>query len=113
MSLGDLVLVLLVLLAAVVTAGAVVLHVVGFSLGKGALITVAFLFVGFWNPVGWIVLGLCAWVQVKENRGRLLARQAPPQVTPVAPTRVKVGPVTATAHPRRRMLRSGDECLWR
>ena len=110
MSLGDLVLILLGLFLAIVGAGALLLRAVGFSFGKGALITITFLCVGFWNPIGWIVLGLCIWLQVKENRTRLLAHRGAPKVAPVGATRVEAGPVSAAAGSRRPMLRRGDRC---
>ena len=98
------------LLVAVVACGAFLLRAVGFSFGKGALITVTFLCLGFWNPIGWIVLGLCIWLQVKENRARLDARRVAPQVAPVGATRVEAGPATAAGSSSRPMLRRGDRC---
>ena len=108
MTVGDLLLLLLALFGAVVAVGALTLRLVGFSFGKGALITVTFLCLGFWNPIGWIVLGLCIWLQLKENRARLLAAQLRPQVPPAGVARVEVGPVTAAGSSRRPMLRRGD-----
>ena len=71
MDFGDLVLLLVLAFAAVVGLGTVVLRVLGFSPARGAVITVTFLCLGFWNPVGWIVLGLCVYLQVRENKERL------------------------------------------
>lgn len=78
MTIEDLLLLIFLLLALIVGTGALLLRAVGFSFGKGVLITTTFLFLGFWNPIGWIVLGLCIWLQVKENRERLLAAQLRP-----------------------------------
>ncbi len=113
MTLEDLFLLLLFILALIIGTGALLLRIVGFSLGKGALITATFLFLGFWNPIGWIVLGLCIWLQVKENRAQLDARRVTPQVAPSGVTRVEVGPVTAAGCSRRPMLCRGDRCRWR
>ena len=91
-------------LALVVGTGALLLRVVGFSFGKGVLITTTFLFLGFWNPIGWVVLGLCIWLQVRENRDRLLTKQPRPRV----PT-VEVGRATTASGTGRLTLRGGDQ----
>lgn len=107
MDFGDLVLIILLFLAGVIGAGTAMLSVLGFSPARGAVITATFLFLGFWNPVGWIVLGLCIWLQVKENRGRLLARQVAPQVTPVVTPRGRGRSVSVPSRVGRPMLRKG------
>jgi hypothetical protein len=109
-DLGDLLLILLTIFALAVASGALILRAVGFSFGKGALITTTFLFLGFWNPVGWVVLGLCIWLQVRENRERLQASRMAAQVAPAGSTRVEVGPATSAPGSRRPMLRRGDRC---
>jgi hypothetical protein len=76
MTIGDLFLLLLCIFAFFVACGTLILRVLGFSAGKGATITTTFIFFGFWNPVGWIVLGICIYLQLQQNRARLAARQA-------------------------------------
>jgi len=110
MSIDDVFLLIVGIFLAIVGTGALLLRAVGFSFGRGALITVTFLCLGFWNPIGWIVLGLCIWLQVKENRARLDARRMAPQVAPAGATRVEAGPVTAAGSSRRPMLRRGGRC---
>ena len=105
MDFGDLVLLLVLAFAAVVGLGTAVLMAVGFSPARGAAITVTFLCLGFWNPLGWIVLGLCVYLQVKENRERLEQRRDA-QMRAFAETRRSGGPVFGSAD----RMRRGELC---
>ena len=93
MSLTDLFLLLLFIFALLVGLGTAMLRVLGFSPARGAVITTTFIFFGFWNPVGWVVLGLCAYLQVKENRARLEMARADRLMAERNAVRVEVGPV--------------------
>ncbi len=76
MDLTDIFLLLSALLCLLISLGALALRFVGFSFMQGAAITTAFLFFGFWNPVGWIVLILCIISRYEQLRRAMLASQA-------------------------------------
>ncbi len=70
MDLTDIFFLLSALLCLLISLGALALRFVGFSFIQGAAITTAFLFFGFWNPVGWIVLILCIISRYEQLRAR-------------------------------------------
>ncbi len=70
MDLTDIFFLLSALLCLMIGLGALALRVVGFSFMQGAVITTAFLFFGFWNPVGWIVLILCIISRYEQRRAQ-------------------------------------------
>ena len=76
MDLTDIFLLLCALLGAIVSVGALALRLVGFTFMQGAAITTAFLFFGFWNPVGWVVLILCVVSRRRQLREAMLISQA-------------------------------------
>ncbi len=76
MDLTDIFLLLSALLCLLISLGALALRFVGFSFMQGAAITTAFLFFGFWNPVGWIVLILCIISRYEQLQRAMQASQA-------------------------------------
>ena len=76
MTLGDIVLGLCVLFCLFVGICALLLCVVGFSFGQGVAITLAFLFFGVWNPVGWVVLIWCIFSRRAQVKRAMLESQA-------------------------------------
>ena len=75
MTLGDIVIGLCVLFCLFVGICALLLCVVGFSFGQGVAITLAFLFFGVWNPVGWAVLIWCIFSRRAQVKRALLERR--------------------------------------
>lgn len=64
----DLLVLLCLAFLCAISIGTAVLSVVGFSPARGMAITTTFLCLGFWNPIGWIVLGVCIYTQIRENQ---------------------------------------------
>ena len=76
MTLGDILIGLIVLFCLFVGICALLLCVVGFNFGQGVAITLAFLFFGVWNPVGWVVLIWCIFARRAQVKRAMLESQA-------------------------------------
>jgi len=76
MTIGDIVIGLCILFCLFVGICALLLCVVGFSFGQGVAITLAFLFFGVWNPVGWAVLIWCIFARRAQVKRAMLESQA-------------------------------------
>ena len=76
MTLGDIVIGLCILFCLFVGICALLLCGVGFSFGQGVAITLAFLFFGVWNPVGWVALIWCIFARRAQIMRAMLESQA-------------------------------------
>ena len=102
MTITDLFLLLLLIFAAFVAIGTMTLRVLGFSAARGAAITMTFICFGFWNPVGWIVLGLCVYLQASENRKKLEAARAAQMAAGAGQAFAHRGSIPSIGIPRQR-----------
>jgi hypothetical protein len=76
MTLADILIGICVLFFLFVGICALLLCVVGFSFGQGVAITLAFLFFGVWNPVGWAVLIWCIFSRRAQVKRAMLESQS-------------------------------------